>query len=292
MQILSQRDPKWGNIKLGTSATFIKDYGCTITCIAMIVGTTPDVVNDRMKAVGGFSNGNLVIWAKIAEAFPGISVNRVWSYDNTAVLAAVPNVLVEVDAKPIGGTGKHWVVYVGNKRLYDPWTGTDRPTSDFPGQSGYCVLTGKWAGAVTNSNSSDLQKELDKTRQERDNNWNLYVQFKDAGYENIDKVRAELQGKQTTIDNLNQQINDRNNDITQLNAKLSTLEAQLLEVSNARDSALNQAKLIPQLTAERDELVSQKEIWIKKEKDYLKKIDELSKNKKDSPLIEFLRKFL
>ena len=143
MNTLNQRDPKWGNIKLGNSDTYIKDYGCTITCIAMIVGTTPNIVNDRLKAVGGFS-GNLVIWAKIADAFPGITVKRIWSYDNGDVSANVPNVLVEVPAYPIGGSGRHWVVYIGNQQCNDPWTGLVRPTSDFPNPSGYCVLTGKW----------------------------------------------------------------------------------------------------------------------------------------------------
>lgn len=144
MTRLSQRDNRWGNLKLGYSDTYIKDYGCTITCIAMIVGTTPDVVNTRLKAVNGFL-GNLVIWAKIEQAFPGIKVRRVWSYNNDDVKKSIPNVLVEVPAYPIGGYGKHWVVFIGNQRLNDPWTGLERATSDFPNPSGYCVLTGKWS---------------------------------------------------------------------------------------------------------------------------------------------------
>jgi hypothetical protein len=109
----------------------------------MIIGTTPDVVNTRLKAVNGFS-GNLVIWASIEAAFPGIKVKRVWAYDNNDVKANVPNVLVEVSAYPIGGQGRHWVVYIGNQRLNDPWTGLERSTGDFPNPSGYCVLTGTW----------------------------------------------------------------------------------------------------------------------------------------------------
>lgn len=148
MTRLSQRDSRWGNQYLGFSNLFIKDYGCTITCIAMILGTTPDVVNQRLKAVNGFS-GSLVIWAKIEEAFSGIKIKRVWSYDNNDVKANTPNVLVEVPAYPIGGTGKHWVVYLGNQRLNDPWTGMERSTGDFPNPSGYCVLSGKWNQYLT-----------------------------------------------------------------------------------------------------------------------------------------------
>lgn len=147
MQTLGQRDPRWGNLNLGFSNTFIRDYGCTITSLAMIIGTTPDVVNSRLKAVGGFAYGNQVIWDKIAEAFPGITVKRVWSYNNDDVKANVPNVLVEVPAQAIGGSGKHWVVFIGNHNCNDPWTAKTRPVSDFiqyGDPTGYCVLGGKW----------------------------------------------------------------------------------------------------------------------------------------------------
>lgn len=147
MTRLSQRDTRWGGLFLGFSNTYIRDYGCTITCLAMIIGTTPDVVNARLKAVSGFS-GNLVIWGKIAEAFPGIQVRRVYAYNNDDVKNNVPNVLVEVPAYPIGGYGKHWVVYIGNQKLNDPWTGLERATSDFPNPTGYCVITGKWNQTV------------------------------------------------------------------------------------------------------------------------------------------------
>ncbi len=172
MQILGQRDDRWGNIKLGYSNTLIRDYGCTITCLAMILSTTPDVVNERLKSVNGFASGNLIIWAKIEEAFPGIKQRRVWSYNNDDVKANVGHVLVEVPAKPIGGTGSHWVVYIGNQRLYDPWTGRERPTSDFPGQTGYCVITGSWQQVQPQAPTN--QSDLDKLREERDRNWNLY----------------------------------------------------------------------------------------------------------------------
>src|SRR5258708_1659187 len=102
---LSQRNSQWGYIPLVFAAThnplLIKDYGCTITAIAMILGITPDVVNQRLKDVKGFS-GTLVIWDAIEKAFPGIKVRRVWSYNNDDVLKNVPNVLVEVPAYPIG----------------------------------------------------------------------------------------------------------------------------------------------------------------------------------------------
>ena len=147
-----QRDPRWGNIKLGYSNTYIRDYGCTISAIGNVIGVTPDVVNERMKAVGGFAFGNLVIWDKIPQAFPGIKVRRVWTYDNLDVKANTPNVIVEVPGQAIGGTGKHWVQFIGNLKCNDPWTGRTRPTADFTGfgaLTGYCVITGSWNSVPT-----------------------------------------------------------------------------------------------------------------------------------------------
>lgn len=140
----NQRDPQWANIPVGTGIQTIGQIGCILTALSDIINTTPDVVNERLNAVNGFANGNLVIWAKIPEAFPGIQVNRVWSYDNDYVLAHVPNVIVESSAYPIGGRGSHWTNYIGNHELKDPWTGTIRPTSDFPNPTGYCAVEGTW----------------------------------------------------------------------------------------------------------------------------------------------------
>lgn len=203
MTILNQRDPRWGGIKLGFSDTLIMDYGCTITCIAMIIGTTPDVVNDRMKAVNGFAQGNLVIWAKIEEAFPGIRINRVWSYNNDDVKANIPNVMVEVPAKPIGGTGNHWVVYIGSQKLNDPWTGTQRPTGDFPNPTGYCVITGAWQNQTSTKPTVNLDgdkfAELVSKATEKD-------RFDAAGYHTVDDLLKVMNEKEQIIQNQNKDL--------------------------------------------------------------------------------------
>lgn len=165
MNLLSQRDPRWADMKLGTSDLTIGGYGCTITCLAMYIGTTPDVVNERLKAVNGFSQGSLVIWAKVAEAFPGVSITKLgWTYDNNDVAQNLP-CLVEVD---FDGTdrvdNRHWVVYKGNQKMNDPWTGTEEPTSKYPPLS-YRVIKGKWL-QVEDANYSDLlHKQQEATSQ-------------------------------------------------------------------------------------------------------------------------------
>jgi len=226
------------------------------------------VVNDRMKAVGGYANGNLVIWDKIKEAFPGIQIRRVWSYDNADVAANVP-VAVEVPGAPIGGTGKHWVVYIGNKKLNDPWGGTVRPTSDFAGPSGYCVVTGKWAEV---SEGGDMYKGYDLTNKESMKVAVDILVRVQAG-EFVDK--GELEKAKQTVDNLNQQINDRNNDIVQLNARISTLDQQLSELTTRAASFEEQAKRVPNLEHLVNEYELKKSQWSEREKTYNRTVGQL-----------------
>lgn len=140
MEKLSQRDPRWSKIKLGFSNVTIGGYGCTITCLAMLAGTTPDKVNEAMKRVGGYANGNLVIWSKVPQALPNLRfVKRVNGYNNDDVKANVP-CLVEVDFDGTPRTDdRHWVVFKGNHLLNDPWTGTERYTNVYPILKGYAI---------------------------------------------------------------------------------------------------------------------------------------------------------
>ena len=145
----NQRDPRWENIPVGTGEQTIGQIGCTISVIGNILGLTPDVVNEKLKSLPprgdqgftGYAYQNLVYWERLKEAFPEFIFKRVWSYNNDEVLANVPNVIVEAPATSIGGRGSHWTNYIGNKQCKDPWTGTIRPTSDFPDPTGYCIIT-------------------------------------------------------------------------------------------------------------------------------------------------------
>lgn len=143
--VLSQRDPKWFDLPLGTdSGVTIGFDGCVETCLTALAGMA-DVseVNKLMIANGAFVKG-LVWWVKVPLALPNLKFNwRSWTYDNDAVKNWIYNkgfpVIVQVDATPIGGQGDHYVLYIGDQKCMDPWTGTIRPTSDFPNVKGYIL---------------------------------------------------------------------------------------------------------------------------------------------------------
>lgn len=155
-EILSQRKLPQANVLLGFSNYYIHAKGCLVVELAECIGVSVEEVNDKLKNVGGFAPDasgqvSLVIWAKIAEAFPGVSVERFWAYNNEDVLAKLAegkDVIVEVSAAPIGGTGSHFVRFIGNGLLHDPWSGLERPTSDFPDLKGYAVVSGKFVEPV------------------------------------------------------------------------------------------------------------------------------------------------
>lgn len=171
MTILSQRDPQWANIQLGTSPYTIGSHGCTITALAMFIGTTPDYVNKRLLEVNGYAQGCLVIWAKVKEAFPGVYIEEPYirMYDNDAVLASIP-CLVEVDFDGTLRTDdRHWVVFTGNKQMYDPWTGTVESTSKYP-LVGYRAIKGQWTEKQEALNYEQLYNDK---RIECDKNWNM-----------------------------------------------------------------------------------------------------------------------
>ena len=147
MENLSQRNPKWGEITIGHSTSKIKDFGCTLTALAILAGTTPDVVNAFLTAVGGFSVDR-IIWKKINETKLGLhfpDMGRQYVYNDVAVREAIERnsaCLVEVDFDGVVATpsDRHWVLYIGNHQLIDPWTGTIKPTSSYPLVKGYAII--------------------------------------------------------------------------------------------------------------------------------------------------------
>lgn len=141
---LSQHDSRWSNQLLGNSNVTIGGYGCVITCLTMLAGKlNVGETNDLFKQKKVYLDPNLVIWGKVPDVYPNLQfVNRYNYYDNNIVSDYVYNkktpVIVQVDAGPIGSPRTdHYVIYLGDKKLVDPWTGTIRPTSDFPIQRGF-----------------------------------------------------------------------------------------------------------------------------------------------------------
>lgn len=144
--LLSQRDSRWKDIKLGFSDVTIGNFGCVITSLTSLAQRSDvSVTNELFKSNGVYLKPNLVIWGNVPKVFTGLRfVWRSNGYDNNIVANWVYGkktpVVVQVNAAPIGSPRTdHYILFVGDKKCFDPWTGKIRPTSDFPILKGYAL---------------------------------------------------------------------------------------------------------------------------------------------------------
>jgi len=239
--IVSQRDSRWGSIKVGSGEGTISQVGCTITSLGYLVGLTPDKVNERMNAVGGYST-NLVIWGKTQEAI-GVTCYRYYGWDNQKVLDAISAngaALGQVDAKAIGGTGKHWVVMTGNKMCQDPWTGTERPTSDFSFTGYTTVVFDK--SKMDNYVNDNIYRDYDLTNKESmkvcvDD----HIKIAEGFYveKNLyESVKGQFTSLTSQNEDLSKKLGDTTASLTTANAALKTTQESLAkELASQHDWA-------------------------------------------------------
>ena len=202
--IYGQRDPRWANDKLGFSTTStIGNYGCTISCVAMLANLTPKEVNDRLKAVKGFQN-DLILWQKINEAIPWLKWEwRGYTYENGKVLQAIKDngaCLVEVNASRIGAV-RHWVLYVGNQKMYDPWYGNEKATSYYA-PIGYSIIK-----VIGTKPEDSMSKELEACQRDRLKFWNERDELLRAlGAGDVEGGKSTIAGYKSRITDLTNQL--------------------------------------------------------------------------------------
>lgn len=201
MTIYSQRNSLWASILLGDSNYKISGYGCTITCLACVLNITPDEVNKRLKAVGGFK-GALLIWYKIKEAFPELVWEfRGYNYDDGQVKAAIAKnnfCLVEVD---FDGTerddDRHWILALPGNKAIDPWTGTVISFEKYKIKRGYSIINIKGESVMSNiykgldlSNPESMKVAVDTWDEVV--NQKLYIKKADAHKDCVSKVDYDI----------------------------------------------------------------------------------------------------
>lgn len=138
--MLSQRDPRWAHKRIGRTNLTLGTHGCTLTCIAQVLGTSPDKVADRLYQVSALQ-GALVIWTRLQIAYPELKfVWRGYSWNEVVVETAIEThgfCLVEVDFDSNSRTpDRHWVLLTPQGSL-DPWVGGIK---NYPVKTGYSIL--------------------------------------------------------------------------------------------------------------------------------------------------------
>lgn len=134
--VYSQRDPAWAGSKLGTGATTIGGYGCLMTDAASVLTdagykVTPLELNAWLIGHGGYTNGNLFVYASIDKLNVVKFYNLVECANIPAPVAQFDSlvkqgdfVIVKVDFDPATmAVEEHWVRYLGDGKMMDPWRG-------------------------------------------------------------------------------------------------------------------------------------------------------------------------
>ena len=288
MTTYSQNDPAWKSQKHGTSNSTIGATGCTITALTMMLTSigyneNPKTVNQKLTENSGYANGNLIIWSAINNIWPRAKFQwRGYSYtddDNAKVADAIAkygSCLVAVNGAPIGGAAKdgHWVLYIGNKKLVDPWDGKEKATSTYSA-TGYAIIE------LTGSDVSEISIPT-KTFEELVGKASKYDDFKNNGYENASQVKEKLSSLESRIESLeettsslNQLVTEKNAQIAKMQGQISTLTQQLLEATTRVKSLEDQAKKVPELETQVSHLTDEKAKWTESEKTFNRIIGQL-----------------
>jgi len=146
-QNLYQNEEKWKNTKLGNSNETIGGWGCLLTSVTMMLNgmgynETPETVNEKIKAKGGFQ-GAFFIPSMLPYIFPNVVYKDMQPCENSpapvalidAAVAAGKPVILQVDWNKQAGIQTHFVL-VKEKQgddyvLYDPYKyGGDGPGKD------------------------------------------------------------------------------------------------------------------------------------------------------------------
>lgn len=246
MNAYSQNNNAWKGEMLGESNTTIGTHGCTITCVAMLAGIDPKEVNSRLRNGGGYAapanaptQKNLILWTKIQACIPWLQFEwRGYSYtdeDNVKVAAAIAKnggCLVAVDGTPIGGGSKdgHWVLYIGNQKMIDPWDGKTKPTSSYKA-TGYAIINK--VGEPPTSGGDPWIRNSDNWRGLiwwlQSLGYQLPATPEDTSLDNVKDVIGGIKSRVTTVEKERDQAR-------------SDLSQALTEVENQKDKLANKMK--------------------------------------------------
>ena len=145
--ILSQRDKRWANDKLGNSNLTIGQDGCTATCLAMVnndfgANCTPlDVAEHK----DWFTPQGLILWYKLNLKF-AVFQERVRSFKPQEISHALNDhnkrVMLEL---LLPRNTKHWVIAQANSgsstyQIRDPWDGTLCSSTKYGPVVGYAIF--------------------------------------------------------------------------------------------------------------------------------------------------------
>jgi hypothetical protein len=124
MIILSQRNPAWGNKKIGSSNSLVKDYGCVITSISMLSSWYNCYHDPGWMAKYLSFQVDKILWKSVTDKLCFSWVWRQYGYDENKIVNSLKG---EKTSCILQVYSRHWVVAlkkIGNYYwVADPWDG-------------------------------------------------------------------------------------------------------------------------------------------------------------------------
>ncbi len=163
LPLYSQRSSLWFDAKMIPSPWSLGQQGCTLTAACSMAKAfgkdiNPLTANKEMVRLGGYDNTGSLSWLVLAKVL-GIDFGTRW--DTNANVAPNHSQVVEMDGfrhierlakwgipsicwvdTDHDGKANHWVTYVGDGQVIDPWDGAVKPMSVFERLYGYAIFNG------------------------------------------------------------------------------------------------------------------------------------------------------
>ncbi len=245
-QKFSQNDPRWKNATLGTLGT-IGAYGCLendATMVADYYGAneTPLTLNDKMKANGGYSGGNLFVWGVFAKLF-GLKYSG--QFQSSALLTKAHMdqirsaldkgfpVFLQIDTVPsTSSLDEHWILavdYEGDDFLIqDPWDGATKRITSWGVAPQKLIYAWCWyEGKVPSATSNDVVMEIKAS--ERDFLVSRSTVAKEIGeFLGVsDPDHAPSEASINVVKGIKSRVTDVEKQLTSANSELANKEDQV-----------------------------------------------------------------
>lgn len=118
MIMFSQKDKRWGNLKLGGTNLKIKDYGCLLVCLSMLTEKPPYLLNDILRIGKAYTKDGLIIW--------GVA-SKLLRFSYEYLLKDPKKICIAETNTYAPKYPQHFVVWLGNGSIVDPLDGQRKP---------------------------------------------------------------------------------------------------------------------------------------------------------------------
>lgn len=132
-----QKDPRWGEDKLGRTTESLRSIGCAVCSVAMACADlgetmTPKELNQQLTQNGGFTGDGWLVWGALEKITSGrISVDVTSQPSHAGLDAALKRGAYPVVKFVLPHGVPHWVVIVGKEGVEyiarDPLRKNDKP---------------------------------------------------------------------------------------------------------------------------------------------------------------------